>query len=262
MTHSFVAYIDEAGDEGFEFPQPGINGTSHWFILSAVVIRRSADIETVKLIDAVRHRLNKKSHVTLHFREMNHDQKLVYCDEISRARLRIITVIVHKPSIIKRTVFTSKNTLYFYASRYLLERISWLCHENRVENDNEDGAVKIIFSNRSGLSYEDFRSYLQTLAYISDINNGQIFWDTIKPDRIVSLPHARSMGLQIADAAASSAFKAVEPNSNGFREERYARMLSGVYYRREGRLASYGLKIWPAPATSDAAQACAWTTEI
>lgn len=40
MASSFIAYIDEAGCEGFKFG----GGSSLWFVLSAVVTRREIDI--------------------------------------------------------------------------------------------------------------------------------------------------------------------------------------------------------------------------
>jgi Protein of unknown function (DUF3800) len=55
---TFIAFIDESGDEGFRFHA----GNSEWFVLSAVVGRKKDEIETVKLVDAVRDHL--KSPIT------------------------------------------------------------------------------------------------------------------------------------------------------------------------------------------------------
>jgi hypothetical protein len=46
MTASFVAYVDESGDEGFKF-LPNEQGSSRWFVLSAMVIRREKDLQVV-----------------------------------------------------------------------------------------------------------------------------------------------------------------------------------------------------------------------
>ena len=43
---SFVAYIDESGDERFTFPQDG-TGRSSWFVLWAVVFWRPNELLTV-----------------------------------------------------------------------------------------------------------------------------------------------------------------------------------------------------------------------
>jgi hypothetical protein len=56
------------------------------------------------------------------------------------------------------------------------------------------------------------------------------------------------MGLQIADALASSFFYGVQPSRHGFIEDRYARMLKPVVYHRQGRYLGYGIKFWPREA--------------
>ena len=48
MTASFVAYVDESGDEGFKF-LPNEKGSSRWFVLSAMVIRKENDLQVVQL---------------------------------------------------------------------------------------------------------------------------------------------------------------------------------------------------------------------
>lgn len=42
MKSSFIAYVDESGDQGFVFHSDG-GGSSRWFILSAAVIRQTKD---------------------------------------------------------------------------------------------------------------------------------------------------------------------------------------------------------------------------
>jgi hypothetical protein len=263
LMHTFVAYIDEAGDEGFDFPEPGINGTSRWFILSAAVIRAVNDLQVVKITGRVKTALRKDTRATLHFRDMSHDQRIVFCREIVGSPVRLISILIHKPWIQRTALFRQKNKLYNYATRILIERISWLCHEAFATDEVKvgNGKVKLVFSNRGGLSYTDITTYLDTLAFIADVENVQINWTAIDPRLIAPMPHNKSAGLQIADAAASAAFKALQPNSHGFREERYARELRPNYYRRNARLLGYGLKLWPDPPKDSDAD-CRWASEL
>ena len=53
MNASFLAYVDESGDEGFAFNEAG-SGSSRWFILSAVVIRQTNDLHMVSCLKQVR----------------------------------------------------------------------------------------------------------------------------------------------------------------------------------------------------------------
>ena len=56
------------------------------------------------------------------------------------------------------------------------------------------------------------------------------------------------MGLQIADAVASSFYYGVQVNPYGFNEPRYAQMLKPVVYRHKKQALGYGLKFWPREA--------------
>ena len=53
------------------------------------------------------------------------------------------------------------------------------------------------------------------------------------------------MGLQLADAVASSYFYAVWVGPYGFSEDAYARLLLPHAYRHDGKLWGYGVKITP-----------------
>jgi len=52
LPYSYIAYIDEAGDDGIRKVRPiDPNGASEWLVLSAIVIRASREKE---LIDCLR----------------------------------------------------------------------------------------------------------------------------------------------------------------------------------------------------------------
>ncbi len=65
----------------------------------------------------------------------------------------------------------------------------------------------------------------------------------IRPEGIWAYSPMKRMGLQVADAVASGFYQAIEPQY-GFTEDRYARMLRPIVFRR-GRHSSYGLKFIP-----------------
>ena len=199
MPVSYVVYIDESGDEGFEFSE----GSSEWFVLSAVIIKKEIDLQTVKLIDAAKTRLGMPADKILHFRNLDHNKRLTLIDEISRADLRISSIIMHKPSFKEPVIFQGRYRFYFYSTRYLLERVSWFCRDARTPDEMGDSSAEFIFSNRSGMSYEDMRNYLGRLKDNNDVN---IDWSVVNIPNIKPLPAASRMGLQIADAAASGIY--------------------------------------------------------
>jgi hypothetical protein len=58
MKSSFIAYVDESGDEGFVFNPDG-SGSSRWFVLSAAVIRQTNDLQMVSCLKGKRDVLQK-----------------------------------------------------------------------------------------------------------------------------------------------------------------------------------------------------------
>ena len=241
---SFRAYIDESGDEGFVFNTDG-SGSSRWLILSAVITRRETDLETVKLIDRVRTRLGRPPRTPLHFRDLKHEQRIPYVREIASAKLHTVSVLIHKPSIVDPERFQAeKYLLYRFASQMLLERVSWLCRDRRKQGVG-NGEAEIIFSNRSRMSYEDLRIYLHSLKAKSDSLGVAIDWSVINPDTVQAVNHDKLMGLQLADAVASSLYYAANVNRYGDTEPRYQEILRPVFYRHNESALGYGLKFWP-----------------
>ncbi|HET7231592.1 MAG TPA: DUF3800 domain-containing protein [Longimicrobium sp.] len=240
MASSFIAYVDESGDEGFSFP-----ASSEWFVLSALVLRRQTELEAVKVLDGVKAMLRKEPRRPLHFRKLEHHQRVAYVSELARlkSRMRTVSIMVHKPSLIQVGTFTEKYLLYRYAARFLLERVSWLCRDHRRADDGGDGTVEVVFSNRKNMSYDDLRTYLDVLR---DLPGSGIDWSVLKRDQVHSLPHDQRRGLQIVDAVASSYWYGLNPNQYGQTEDRYARIIHPLAYARGGNYKAYGLKFFPA----------------
>jgi len=244
MTISFVAYVDESGDEGFKF-LPNEQGSSRWFVLSALVIRRENDLQVVQLAKKARELLKKEPKKPLHFRELKHEQRVPLARLIGSAPVRTVSVLIHKPSIAEPELFQQQAyALYRYATRLLVERISWLCRDNHRTGQG-NGQVEIVFSNRSAMSYDDLRGYLNKLriegAQERDV---RVDWSVIDPNLIRAVNHDQLAGLQLADAVASGIFFSVHRNQYGEVEDRYLRLLAKTIYCHKQRIEGYGLKFW------------------
>lgn len=218
MNASFRAYIDESGDEGFGFrSSPGEQGSSEWFVLTAIVTRMKTDLQSVKLIDAIRHEfsLHPKKHV--HWKKLKHPQKVRYAQLLASLPARILAVCVHRRSLLEQEKFRERYRLYFYAVRYLLERLSWLARDSHNPSKyGGDGTANILFSNRQGMSYEEMRDYLKLLDQqkraAQDI---RIDFSLVPIERIRAQAPGKSMGLHLADAAAGAIFNALEEDKYG-----------------------------------------------
>ena len=248
MASSFVAYVDEAGDEGFK--KIG-HGTPEWFILSAVVTKTDLDVQTVKVIDDIRHELKRPPLTPLHFRKIKqHHQKLLCVSRVAKSDIRAMSVMIHKPSLLEPENFNAGSRLYHYSLRLLLERLSWYCRDARRWGVG-DGSADIFLSNRGQMSLPAIRNYIDTLLGAGAVTVGGVpVWDiriepsVVKSSQVFTCNHGTMMGLQLADIVASSLFNALEP-LHGFTEDRYARMLKPVIYRRGARYKGYGLKFFP-----------------
>lgn len=246
MKPSFVAYIDESGDEGFVFNEDG-SGSSRWFVLSAAVIRQANDLQMVSCLNDVRRLLQKAPKSPLHFVDLKHEQRVPYVRRVGELPIRTVSVLIYKPLISEPEKFQNqKYLLYRYATRMLLERVSWLCRDQRRAGDG-DGFAEVIFSNRSNMSYADLRDFLWLLRQQSEANpqHIQIDQSVIDPDRIRSVDHAKLAGLQVADAVASGLHFAVKVNRYGESEPSYLPHLKKSLYRHNGQVMGYGIKVWP-----------------
>jgi len=243
---SFRAYIDESGDEGFIFRKDG-SGSSRWFVISAVIVRIKNDPQIIACLKDVRELLGKTPKYPLHFVDLKHEQRIPYVRRIGLLPIRTVSVLVYKPLIREPEKFQNeKYLLYRYATRLLLERVSWLCRDNRLDTEG-DGSCEILFSNRSNMSYEDIRAYLgHLLANVgAQPQDVQIEPSVIRPDQIRPIEHSKLAGLQAADAVASSMRFAVIRNRYGEAEPAYSALLGKTLYRHKRTPMGYGIKLWP-----------------
>lgn len=247
MTHSFVAYIDESGDDGLKgrFRQPGAGGgPSHWFVIGATVWRLSRDLDMVNCAKDIIQRLpERKRKKPLHFTELDHAQRVMAITQLVNKPFRASGVFAYKP-LMRDDVYVSKNQLYHYMTRYLIERLSWLCRDHRKSVPEGDGRIKIVFSRRGGMDYEDFQQYLRHLQGVknSDI---KINWSVIDIDGVEAQDNGRRYGLQLADIVIGGLRSALEPDLYGNVEPRFMEMLKPHVYHRNGNYLSYGAKLVP-----------------
>lgn len=245
MPHSYVAFIDESGDDGLHKLRgpDGGGGASHWLVITACLFRQIHSLDAVSWRDEISSKMPEKRSRALHFVELNHNQKVVAAQIVSGKPLRAISILAAKKPI-PEGIYKTKNQLYFYMTRYLIERVSWLCRDLRPRVPEGDGKVAITFSRRGGMSYSDFREYLHRLKSSNDPDI-KIHWPVIDIDAVDAKDHSTSASLQLADAIASSFAAGVEPNRYGNCERRYAEILKPITYQRSGNFLSYGVKLVP-----------------
>lgn len=230
----YRAYIDETGDEGFVWREDG-SGSSRWFIMGAVVVEDSWDLDVASAIDDIKDRLELKRDRPLHWVERrDHRQRKVMIQGIVHKPFCLMYVGVYKPDISSEKLKKTPG-LYLYTTRYLLERVSWYVDDN-------GGRVDCIFEHRGNLSYEELQAYIRSL--ISNPEN------QIRPviDKIEPRNKHQVKNLQVIDICLGAASDAFEPDRYGNYERSYLAALRSHLYRKGGNLFSYGLKLFPTAA--------------
>lgn len=267
MGASFVAYIDESGDEGFKFRRSvSEQASSDWFVLTALITHKRTDLRTVKAIDRVRRELRLRPGTHVHWKKLKHVEKVRYSQIMATLRTTLMAVCVHKPSLFEPESFRERYRLYFYAVRYLLERASWLARDGDSSARRDgDGAIELVFSNRQGMSYEEMRRYLRLLQRQRQSGHDiRIEFERVPVANLGTRAPGECMGLQLADAAAGAFFNALERDRFGNTEPRYLQTLLPLLYRHRASVHGYGLKIMPANAIQDtkAPESLQWLLEL
>lgn len=264
METSFIAHIDESGDEGFRFRRSaGEQASSDWFVLAALVSRAQTDLAEV--IETVHCELGLRPRDPVRWKKLRHIEKVRFAQILAALPTRIAAVCVHKPSLAEPGKFGEQYRLYFYAVRCLLERVSWLVRDMDGQARNNGERAALVFADRQGMPYDRMRAYLHLLQRQQRAGRDiRIEFDRLSIAGLRTQSPNTSIGLQLADAAAGAFFNAFERDRFGNTEPRYLRTLSPLLYRHEQNVHGYGIKILPARTIVGAAteQSLGWLTQF
>lgn len=245
----FTAYIDEAGDEGFgKLRQEALSsGQSTWLIIGAIVVGSEND----KLLPGwkrdLRDKFPEKKSKDLHWKSLNHDQRIVVSDFISNIPIGISMTLSHKvtiPGSKHEEVFKQKQYLYNYLVRWLLERLILACERAAAP---DTASLKLVFSKRGGTNYSVMSEYLQNIADGLDVVKAprKTNWSVLDIEGIEVQNHSKRAGLQIADCTTSAFFTALEPNRYGNIEPVYAYSMLPRLIRLNRTVQNSGFTIVP-----------------
>ena|GEM_PF-3262729 len=159
---------------------------------------------------------------------------------------QVVGVVIHKPSLAEEGWQDDKEGLYFKASQFLSERISWACRDTHSVRNEANPTCEIVFSERGHLRYENFRDFLRKLQSNPVGFSCNADWNHLSPDAVGSRPQDDTNSAMLAvDHFASGLGCSIEKGIFGQFDDRYARIWSKRYYNNNGRVMGNGLKIWP-----------------
>jgi hypothetical protein len=242
----FTTYIDESGCDGFDFA----NGSTEFLVLGALTCRTANLGQYADAVTAIRSATRKPQDWTFKsFKKLNstHGQRWCIAKHLAATKCNVVAVAVHKPSLTEQGWNENKEDLYFQASKFLLERVSWACRDTHgVAAAQPDGKVEIIFSKRGGLRYEDLVTYMSRLKADPVKYATKADWNHLDPDLVKNEAHDDSNPAHLAvDHFVSALGCALEAKEHGMFDDRYVRLWADRFYRSNGRAMGNGMKIWP-----------------
>jgi hypothetical protein len=193
---SFVAYVDESGCEGFRFDA----GSTAWFTLCAVMARKENERHIIDIADHFGKIATRKK---AKFKNLRADKRADVLGRMVKAPLRTIVIAVDKTKLTSPESFHQPHRMYFYFTRYLIERVSWMCRD-APKGGEGDGSVQLIFHQRDGLPYKAMVEYFDRLK----CQDTAIAWKAISTDRVESATDHDRIGIRLADATANSFYRA------------------------------------------------------
>lgn len=265
--YEYVAYIDESGDPGLSVVRPlDPAGSSEWLVVSCVVIRRENENKADSWLTQMRSRFRNFKAPDIHFYKLTDHNKHAACALIARRPVCIFSVCSNKKNMRGYTNpfaemrSLDRNWFYCWLTRVLLERVSHFVLADSLIRHGSPKYVKLVFSNRGGMSYSQLKAYFELLKLQGNvgglyINTGRVYFETINRNLVEIFPHEALAGLKLADIAASAFFKSCDVYNTHACDMRYAATLKPrvacIEFQGRGdsepyrTYSGYGLKILP-----------------
>ena len=258
--YDFVVYIDEAGDDGLTTVKPlDANGSSEWLVLGAVVIDATREAKSITWVRDIIKRFRRHQARGLHFRGLNPAKKRLVCASIATRPLRCFALASNKKNMKGYAnpwaeLIPSKNWFYCWLTRLLLERVTYFAKQRGIQQFGEPRKLKVVFSERGGMSYAQLNAYYSWLEMRSAADQlvlplGDLQWEVMDRRLLEVHNHSARAGLQLADAVASAFFKGCDMYDTGACDPQFAKLLEPRMGRdpdtRAGKITGYGVKLMP-----------------
>ena len=260
--YKYVAYIDESGDPGLKRVKPiDKPGSSEWLVLSAVITAASREPEVTPWAAELMASMNSHQMRDLHFQKLSPARKLLACQHVATKPVRCFVVASNKQNMRGwKNPFAEKipsdNWFYCWMTRLLLERLTHWVKARSVAEYGSPQRVKLVFSERGGLSYAQLKAYFLWLGYKGDnqyLKLGNLEYDVIHHRLMEVHNHLGHDGLKLPDIVASAFFKACDVHDTGARDVSFAEALKPRMARPPNStstmISGYGVKLMPGLAS-------------
>jgi hypothetical protein len=253
----YVLYVDESGDDGYSKVWPiDADGASEWLVLAGVLVRVDNHLNPVQWIRDFRRGIKGAQRPDLHFYSLSDEKRLEACEFIASQPVRCFAVISNKRNMRgfrnrRAERWDTRNPLYNWMLRILLEKASRYCALRSVADYGEMRGMRVEVAARGGVSLARIKVYLYRLRNQSRmgrlwVSQDDIAWACFDERQMEVFPAEKRAGIQLADTVASAFGKAVDVR-NGPADPKYADALMRVMPMYNGRRAEFSVKLMPGP---------------
>lgn len=264
VPYGYVLYVDEAGDDGTRSFRPeDSKGSSEWLCIAGYLVRHEVDATLPGLLASIRRDIGSTQASSLHYRDLSPKRRERTCQLLAAAPARAFAVCSYKrtmqghsnPRAAARSGGT-KQYLYNWIVRILLERVTDFCWRDCQARSEAPRPIKIVFSHRGGHRYGQMKAYFAVLKNQAIANSTFLARRQIRPEMINwhlidSVPHFQLAGLQFADIVASSAYQSCDTTSPNWSSAPTIN-LAPILAREPGpdgvsHIRDYGFTLLPSP---------------
>lgn len=218
-----TVYIDEAGDLG-------IGKGTQWFVLTAVIVDKTAEQKIRQKMSQIKTKFNIKE---IHLRKIQDFNKRGYIvRELNDEDFIYMNVLVDTNKFDK-TKIPSSLIAYNYVCKYLLQRVSWYLEDAGKTGD-------IVLSARGTSRDGELIDYIKDklLPFPANSIKASVF------NKISAKTAATWDMLQLADVCATTMFLTYEINGYGFSVPCYSEAMQKHLYSKNKKINSYGVKFF------------------
>jgi Protein of unknown function (DUF3800) len=258
--HYYVAYIDEAGDDGLDSVKPiDEDGASEWLIVGAMLIPAASEQYVQQWHQFALNELKSHQLKNIHFVDLADWRKKRICEIMADLNARYFVLASNKKNMKGHqnpfaAIIPVKNWFYCWLTRLLLERVTHFVAEDSLKRYGGHRHLKLQYSNRGGLSGPQMNAYYEWLKYKATAGKqhlrlGELRHEVLHRQLLEVYNHNEKLGLQFADVVASAFLKACDTFVSGGCDPQYAKLLEPRMGRYpnvpDGKISGYGLKLMP-----------------
>ncbi len=253
--YEYVLFIDEAGDVGTRTAAEGDKGSSAWFCLGGVVLRRKYEPEIPGWIQSIKLATSPADDPELHYKLLSSDDRVAACRCLAEQKLKVFVVASHKENYRghrnpRAARMSGQMEFYNFCLRILLERVSELVAASSMNAFGEKRKLRIVIAQTGAVRYSQTKAYFEYLRHQARTNTTYlkakiIDHEVIDWQLIEEVSAKTTAGVQLADVAVSAFYNALNDKGRNAMFIDPAKALEPAMGRQFGRVSNFGLKLLP-----------------